>query len=203
MTSNIKSASIDEYGWRAVPVSLDKFLSDNHFDKSNAKPIPQDYQFKPLIPTGVLQENVFSFIKARLPEQTVNHSMRVFLYGLLALDQHFPHLFTEPHTKKLFVETYFLTCMLHDIGTADEFLKTTRMSFDFKGAIVAMEAMRSNLAPEEQCEAVGEAIIRHQDLGEVGSITTLGALIQLTTVFGKLSSCLPVGRISNVTCMDA
>ena len=37
----------------------------------------------------------------------------------------------------------------------------------------------------EQGEAVAEAIIRHQDLGERGKITTLGQLIQLATIFGE------------------
>ena len=43
-------------------------------------------------------------------------------------------------------------------------------------------------ASQSQAESVAEAIIRHQDLGETGMITSVGQLIQLATVFGKLLS---------------
>ena len=34
-----------------------------------------------------------------------------------------------------------------------------------------------------------QAIIRHQDIGEKGKITTLGQLIQLATIFGESTLC--------------
>lgn len=40
------------------------------------------------------------------------------------------------------------------------------------------------VAPVEQAESVAEAIIRHQDLCEVGKITAVGQLVQLATIFG-------------------
>lgn len=40
-------------------------------------------------------------------------------------------------------------------------------------------------APKTQAESVAEAIFRHQDLGESGKITTIGALIQFATIFGN------------------
>jgi cyanamide hydratase len=39
-------------------------------------------------------------------------------------------------------------------------------------------------APKEQAESVTEAIIRHQDLGDIGTISTVGQLIQLSTLYG-------------------
>jgi cyanamide hydratase len=59
------------------------------------------------------------------------------------------------------------------------------MSFEFQGGLLALELLQSSGAPKEQAESVCEAIIRHQDLGESGSITTVGQLIQLATVFGR------------------
>jgi len=83
-------------------------------------------------------------------------------------------------------ETYFLTCLLHDIGTTATNLRATRMSFEFHGGLLALELLQSSGAPKEQAESVCEAIIRHQDLGESGSITTVGQLIQLATVFDNI-----------------
>jgi cyanamide hydratase len=83
-------------------------------------------------------------------------------------------------------ETYALTCLLHDIGTTPENLRKTLLSFEFYGGMLALRLISEELrAPLEQGEAVAEAIIRHQDLGETGKITTLGQLIQLATIFGE------------------
>lgn len=74
---------------------------------------------------------------------------------------------------------------MHDIGTAEENLLNTHMSFDFFGALVAMEWLRGVGAEKDLWEGVGEAIIRHQDLGETGRITSVGGLVQVVTVFGS------------------
>lgn len=82
-------------------------------------------------------------------------------------------------------ETYFLACLLHDIGTTDQNLHATLLSFEFYGGMLALNLLKDELrAPKEQAESVTEAIIRHQDLGESGKITVLGQLLQLATVFG-------------------
>jgi cyanamide hydratase len=86
------------------------------------------------------------------------------------------------------VRTLYLTCLLHDIGTAEENLLTTKMSFDFYGALVGMRFLEGVGAEKDMVHAVGEAVIRHQDLGETGTITVVGACVQLVTVLGM---CFP------------
>lgn len=83
------------------------------------------------------------------------------------------------------MKTLYLSCLLHDIGTAEENLLSTKMSFDFYGAVVAMEFLKGIGAEKDLREAVGEAIIRHQDLGETGEITAVGGLVQVVTVLGR------------------
>lgn len=84
-------------------------------------------------------------------------------------------------------ETYFLICLLHDIGTTDKNLSATLMSFEFYGGLLALDLLQNELqVPKAQAESVAEAIIRHQDLGQTGKITTVGQLVQLATVFGEL-----------------
>lgn len=59
------------------------------------------------------------------------------------------------------------------------------MSFEFYGGMLALDLISRELkAPIEQAESVAEAIMRHQDIGETGKITTIGLLIQLATIFG-------------------
>lgn len=63
------------------------------------------------------------------------------------------------------------------------------MSFEFYGGLLALDLLSKELhAPIEQAESVVEAIIRHQDLGETGKITTIGLLLQLATIFGTARS---------------
>jgi cyanamide hydratase family protein with HD domain len=62
------------------------------------------------------------------------------------------------------------------------------MSFEYYGSFKAMKFLLDSGASKDQAEAVSEAIIRHADLGETGTLTTLGMLIQLSTVFGKSSA---------------
>ncbi|KLJ08031.1 hypothetical protein EMPG_16512 [Blastomyces silverae] len=96
--------------------------------------------------------------------------------------------------------------MLHDIGTTEGNLRKTRLSFEFYGGMLAMEVLRDVkggggggeeeeeeetgllVAPVEQAESVAEAIIRHQDLCEVGKITAVGQLLQLATIFDNTGS---------------
>lgn len=61
----------------------------------------------------------------------------------------------------------------------------THMSFEYYGAFKALNFLRDSGALKDQAEAVSEAIIRHADLGETGTLSSLGMMIQLSTVFGK------------------
>jgi cyanamide hydratase len=83
-------------------------------------------------------------------------------------------------------ETWLLTCFFHDIGTVDKHTHGTLMSFEFFGGMLAHNVLKEKNAPAEQAEAVCEAIIRHQDSAEIGTITTLGLLVQIATQYGKL-----------------
>jgi cyanamide hydratase len=71
-------------------------------------------------------------------------------------------LFPE-HAAVLSPSTWALTCMLHDIGTAEAYFKSTRMSFDIYGGFLALETLKSLGSAHDQAEAVAEAIVRHQD----------------------------------------
>ena len=93
------------------------------------------------LPGSPLVKAVHEYVKKELPIETFNHSMRVYYYGtthlwdLLELQrlidetgqailaQAFPTWSTTS-----FNETYFLTCLLHDIGTTDKNINATLMS---------------------------------------------------------------------------
>lgn len=163
------------YGWKAVARNPDVFLKDIKTTDS------KEYTLDDLtFPDSKLIQATLKFAKDHLPKETFNHSQRVYIYGAAIVKAHFPSWDFD-------FETYYLSCLLHDIGTAPAYLLTTKMSFEFKGAIVAREYLLQNEAPEDQADAVCEAIIRHQDIFvEGGNITEPGQILQLATILDNV-----------------
>ncbi|KAL2049676.1 hypothetical protein ABVK25_010017 [Lepraria finkii] len=168
--------SIATHGWTAQPRDVSILLSGKKNIKS---PEPVKVEFIPM-PDSQLAKEVMEYAKKELREETFNHSMRVYYYGMAIKTQQFP-------SWRLSSETYFLTCVLHDIGTTDKNISATLMSFEFYGGLIALDLLhKTHHAPIEQAEAVTEAVIRHQDIGESGKITELGQLVQLATIFDNM-----------------
>ncbi|PNP39249.1 hypothetical protein TGAMA5MH_08926 [Trichoderma gamsii] len=129
---------------------------------------------------GVVAKTI-NYAKAVLHPQTFNHSMRAYYFGMAITKQYFPKQAAELNPV-----TWALTCLLHDLGTAEENLTATRMSFDIYGGIKALQILKDFGATTDQAEAVSEAIIRHEDTGVEGEIAYLGQLIQLATLFDNI-----------------
>ncbi|OCB87623.1 cyanamide hydratase [Sanghuangporus baumii] len=168
------------YGYTPVARDPDVLFKD-HPTASGENPRQDPFKFEGYpLPDSPLVRKVKQFVKTKLNEQTFNHSNRVYIYGTALVKTHFPDWSYDS-------ETYYLTCLLHDIGTADDFLATTKMSFEFKGAIVARELLLANGGIEDQADSVCEAIIRHQDIfAKGGNITMIGQIIQLATILDNV-----------------
>lgn len=94
--------------------------------------------------------------------------------------------------------TLAITALLHDIGTTKENLSATRMSFEFYGAIQVHNLLSHLGCEQDQADAVCEAIIRHQDLGVQGTITLLGQIIQLATVYDNVGEHPSMDHIDKI-----
>ncbi|PIL36125.1 hypothetical protein GSI_01785 [Ganoderma sinense ZZ0214-1] len=156
------STDWEKYGFASVARDPEVLFRDH---PTASGPNPRQDLFTaedfPLPATALVQE-VRAFAQKELDEQTFNHSNRVFVYGSALVKTHFPQWkFNE---NAMAVETYALSCLLHDIGTAEKFLATTHMSFEFKGAIVARDLILGLGGPEPEADSVCDAIIRHQDI---------------------------------------
>ncbi|KAK2879542.1 hypothetical protein FQN49_000762 [Arthroderma sp. PD_2] len=184
--------TVDSFGFTPVESSAEKL-----FERIGLR----DMQPPPLIPVSatpipqtILAERIQGYAKVHLPAATFNHCMRVYHYGIAIKRYAFP-------TWGFNDETYFITCMLHDIGTTDENLRATRMSFELYGGFLAMDLLqypinehastiidpeRRVTASNAMAESVVEAIMRHQDIRETGKITAVGQLIQLATIFDNV-----------------
>ncbi|KAJ5917432.1 HD domain containing protein [Penicillium verhagenii] len=189
------SNPIHEYGLTAVPASATALLTSTpEYPRLHANPPPIPVSETP-IPTTALAQRINAYAKAQLPEPTYNHSLRVYHFGL-AIKKHRLSFDDWAFSD----ETYFLACVLHDIGTTETNIKATHLSFEFYGGFLALQLLQDSegsqgssassgsAAPREQAESVAEAIIRHQDLCQVGKITAVGQLLQLATIFDNTGS---------------
>ncbi|KAJ3911590.1 hypothetical protein F5877DRAFT_55135 [Lentinula edodes] len=161
------------YGFTPVPRDPGVLFA-NHPTASGDCPKQDYFQAEDFpIPESVLVNDVTTFVKKELDEQTFNHSNRVYIYGVALTKTHFPHWSYD-------LETYYLACLLHDIGTAERYLSTTKLSFEFKGAIVARDLLLQLGGVEDQADSVCDAIVRHQDIFvKGGNITMIGQILQL------------------------
>ncbi|KAF3931027.1 hypothetical protein ABW20_dc0103224 [Dactylellina cionopaga] len=177
MSSNTDNVAL--HGWTAVPRDSNAILEGKPYLNKPELLLVTDIPF----PTeDVVVSKVQEYAKQKLSSQTYNHSMRVYYFSVTILQQQFPEF-----AKTLSLSTLALTCLLHDIGATHDHIRATQLSFEFYGGILALDLIKTKLgAPQSQAEAVCEAIIRHQDLGTVGTITFLGQLIQLATIYDNM-----------------
>src|ERR1700744_6520190 len=105
------SESTAKYGLTALPA-----------DQSASKPATTSPSTVPIsqlaIPYTPLAARIDAYTRAKLSPDTYRHSLRVYSYGLAIARQCFPEWRLEPGSA--LEETWFLTAMLHDIGTTDE-----------------------------------------------------------------------------------
>ncbi|KAF7333540.1 Cyanamide hydratase [Mycena venus] len=168
------------YGFTAVPRDPDVLFKE-HPTASGNHPKQDPFTVKDFpLPQSALVDQVRDFVKKELDIQTFNHSNRVYIYGAAIAKSHFPEWNYDN-------ETWYLACLLHDIGTANKFLATTKMSFEFKGAIVARDLILQLGGVEDQADSVCEAIVRHQDIFvKGGNITQIGQALQLATILDNV-----------------
>jgi len=94
--------------------------------KDLKSPSPKPYTPTDLPPpTTKLAKAVTEFARSHLDPKAFNHSNRIFYFGLGIIKTTFPDYEIDE-------ETWFCTCLLHDIGLAEKFHLTTKMSFEVR-----------------------------------------------------------------------
>lgn len=169
----------EAYGWTAVPRDR-----SNVPNEANAKTSASPVDFASIWPNTQVVQKAQASVKKALPQETYNHSLRVYCFGHSIVSQHFPE-WIAAEARDGFFETWALTCLYHDLATTPEHRQETHMSFEWHGGFMALQELQSFGAPRAQAESVCEAIIRHQDPGETGTISRMGQLVQMSTEFGR------------------
>jgi len=189
----MSTSRTQKYGWTALPRDAAVLLSALPSKPSQAP----DFNIRTLFDFSGSQDNELlkkcnEFAKKTLNDPTYNHSMRVYVYGSALVAHHFPSWNYEDWR-----DAYYLSCVFHDIGTADVYLPQSqsevdtksKISFEFKGGIVARDFILKHGGEEDLADSICEAVIRHQDvLVSGGNITMVGQVLQLGTLIDNTSA---------------
>lgn len=149
------------------------------------------------VPTSPLAQRIHNYAKQQFDDDTYRHSLRVFSYGCAIARECFPNWKLD--VGSTLEETWFCCAMMHDIGTTERNLTSTRLSYEFWAGVHVLEILQDSRttgdvggtesdATKEQAESVCEAIIRHQDVQDKGSITLLTRLIHLGTLLDNIGA---------------
>ncbi|KXJ93651.1 hypothetical protein Micbo1qcDRAFT_193054 [Microdochium bolleyi] len=169
---------IAQHGWTAIAVDSEAIFNGKDYLH---KPEPVTMDSMPFPHDDPIVHKIYQHVKAKLPTLVFNHSMRVYHFSIVILRHQFPE-FAEDLSRS----TIALAALLHDIGTVDEFIESTLLSFEWWGGYYSLRLLEQHGASSQQAEAVAEAIIRHQDIGSEGTITFLGQLLQLSTIYDNM-----------------
>ncbi|KAJ5573283.1 hypothetical protein N7450_010267 [Penicillium hetheringtonii] len=174
---------ISSNGWASMPADARTIFGDKPFI-NNPGPLSIDEIEFPFSGSSCDQNPGLRKEDPAPPNfEPLDEGLLLRLLGIAIAKQQFPERFST-----LSPVTWALTCLLHDLGTAEENLTATRMSFDIYGGIKALHILKEFGATKDQAEAAAEAIIRHQDLGVEGTLTFIGQLIQLATIYDNVGN---------------
>lgn len=132
------------------------------------------------------------YAKAHLSPETFNHSMRVYYIGSAVLRSYLSSTWGRSLSQD--PTTYFVSALLHDIGTTEAHIGATHLSFEYYGGIYARELILKNGRQHGvddaytggMADSVCETIIRHQDVGKRGFVSANTQLIQIATLFDNM-----------------
>lgn len=178
------------FGLEAVPRDVDAVLAG-----LSVQSTAQSFALSDLAPPDTpLAKSIHDYAKQQLNAETYRHSMRVYYIGMAVLRTYFANTWG----KSLAADPtpWFLSTMLHDIGTTDANIASTHLSFEYFGGMLARELILKTAAKHDLdaayaqgvADSACETIIRHQDVGKRGFVSANTLLIHIGTLFGVLSA---------------
>ncbi|KAJ2963217.1 hypothetical protein NQZ79_g1681 [Umbelopsis isabellina] len=159
----------------AIEREVDQFLR-----QSNIRPAKPFDIASIHVPESQVTEKTVRYVHDSVEAAIFNHSNRVYFLGATLVQDYLPQW-------KFDEETYFLTSLFHDIGTASKLQLSSVLSFEFIGGIHAREKLMEFGARQVQADEVAEAIFRHTD-AKGGNTRHAGQIIQMSTQLDVLGT---------------
>ncbi|CAI7613344.1 unnamed protein product [Penicillium glandicola] len=155
----------NKYGLTAVPASAQALLTYTpSYPVPTFPPTPIPVSATP-IPDTPPAQRINTYARTHLPEETYNHSRRVYHFGLAIKRHRFP--FADWDFDD---ETFLLACLLYDIGTTEANITATRLSFDFFGGVLALRVLQNDT---------------HDNIGAHPNLVHAGTIKDVSTYFPR------------------
>jgi len=192
MSTSPVSPLVRELDISVVERDINAYLARHPNIPTTAKPVSLASIYTP---SSSIAANALKHARSCLDDVMFNHSNRVYYIGMAMAKQHFPEWRVDS-------ECYYLTALFHDLGVGHNRLTSTRLSFEFDGAIQAREFIlkqahlradghshsESDANPlQNVADEVCEAIMRHTNFVK-GKMTTTAELIQLSTTLDVIGA---------------
>jgi HD superfamily phosphohydrolase YqeK len=133
------------------------------------------------VPSSNVCEAAYAFASSNLHPAILNHSVRVWLYAK-TLAERSDSAYTTDAAKR---DLLFAACILHDIGTVENFDGSLR--FEVEGADAAADFLRGHGISEDDAHQVWMAIALHTSPHIAERINELCRLVRVAVLldFGK------------------
>jgi len=187
MSSTAVSPLVRELDISVVERDINAYLAQHPNIQTSAKPISLASIYTP---SSSIAANALKHARSCLDDVMFNHSNRVYFIGMAMAQQHFSEWRVDS-------ECYYLTSLFHDLGVGHNRLTSTRLSFEFDGAIQARDFILKQAHIDQShadanplqnvADEVCEAIMRHTNFVK-GKMTTTAELIQLSTTLDVIGA---------------
>jgi len=193
MSAHSVSPLVRELDISVVERDINAYLAHHPDIPTSAKPVSLASIYTP---SSSIAGNALRHARDSLDDVMFNHSNRVYYIGMAMAQQHFPDWRVD-------TECFYLTSLFHDLGVGHNRQTSTRLSFEFDGAIQARDfilrqahidnGVTHSHTPAEAnplqnvADEVCEAIMRHTNFVK-GAMTTTAELIQLSTTLDVIGA---------------
>jgi len=160
-------------GFKPVPLPVDR-LSPKYAESKELPVLDFKTDLEPTTPSSLLVQQAKEYLRQELPLAVWNHSHRAFYLSVALAKTQFPEWDFDP-------ESYYISCLFHDIGCTPKNLEATKLSFEWFGGMLTHDWLMKHESSQDMADLVAETIFRHTDFVK-GSIHLHGQLIQLGTL---------------------
>ncbi|EMD95415.1 hypothetical protein COCC4DRAFT_29177 [Bipolaris maydis ATCC 48331] len=137
--------------------------------------VPDHYPFEASLDTPI-SKAAYTHAASILHPSILNHSIRVFKYADEIAKHTSSKYFTDPHQRDLL----FTACLLHDIGTTQEYNGPQR--FEVEGADAAVKHLSHFGVSKEDAHCVWTAIACHTSPGIAERIGELSRIVRIAVI---------------------
>jgi len=160
------------------------------------------------IPSTPRAQALIAYARAKLPTAVFNHGCRSFFYAMAILDDPAVHIFPtdvidRARKEANLDETILAIAMLHDLALVPEEQFASSASFEFQGALLARDYLKSTGWPREVIDNAAEGGNLHTDAFPPGRVPLATQAAHLGIMLDAIGPSPDMPELWHVDTIDA